>query len=169
MSIVWKSIPGPVGNLIVAASPEGLIGAWFEVQEHFAGIRPEWRHDPAALVLVAAERQYAEWSAGTRRDFELPLAPVGSEFHRQVWAAIRRVAYGATSTYGEVAAALGQPGAARAVGAATGRNPFTIIVPCHRLVGWNGALTGYAGGLDRKRALLAFEAAGTPFELTTSA
>ncbi len=166
---LWKSIASPLGPIVLAAVPEGLIGAWFPGQAHFAGVQPDWRHDRAAAGLIDAERQLAEWFAGRRRDFDLPLAPVGTPFQRQVWAAIRRVAYGATTSYGSVAAELGQSQAARAVGAATGRNPFSIIVPCHRLVGQRGALTGYAGGLDKKRALLAFEAAGAPFELVTSA
>ena len=123
------------------------------------------RFDDAACTLPAnalcedAAQQICAYLAGTRRAFELPLAPHGTAFQRAVWDALLKLPYGATTDYGTLAAALGRPMAARAVGAAVGKNPLWLIVPCHRVVGRDGALTGYAGGLARKRALLELEAA----------
>ena len=96
--------------------------------------------------------QLGEYFAGDRREFDLPLAPAGSEFQRRVWEALREIPYGETESYGELAERIGHPGSARAVGAANGRNPISIVVPCHRVIGASGSLTGYAGGLERKRA-----------------
>jgi methylated-DNA-[protein]-cysteine S-methyltransferase len=116
-------------------------------------------HDPdAAREAVTQLREYLE---GARREFTFPLAPAGSEWQRAVWRELLAIPHGATTTYGAIARALGRPSAARAVGASVGRNPLAIVVPCHRVVGSAGALTGYAGGLDRKRWLLALEA-GAP-------
>ena len=157
MSTIWMTHDTPLGRMLLAAVPEGLAGAWFVGQAHFAGPRPDWREDRRTELLSEAARQLDAWFAGTRRAFDLPLAPDGTRFQHAVWDEIARVGFGRTRDYGTVAAALGKPSAARAVGAATGRNPLSIIVPCHRLLGRSGALTGYAGGLDRKRALLAFE------------
>jgi methylated-DNA-[protein]-cysteine S-methyltransferase len=144
--------------MVLACSEAGLCGAWFIGQRHFDGPAPDWRRDDQHPLLQSAAAQLTDWYAGRRRDFTLPLAPAGTPFQQAVWAELARIGYGRTHTYGEVAATLGRPAASRAVGAATGRNPLSIIVPCHRLVGRGGALTGYAGGLDRKRTLLAFEA-----------
>lgn len=157
-TIEWTRVETPQGPMILAARGGGLAGAWFEGQKHFEGVQPEWREAPGAPVLVEAARQLEEWFAGRRQRFELPLAPTGSPFQREVWAAIAALGFGETADYGTLAARIGRPKAARAVGAATGRNPISIIVPCHRLLGRDGALTGYAGGLSRKRALLEFEA-----------
>ena len=106
------------------------------------------------MPLAECARQLAEYLDGTRRCFELPLAPDGSEFQRRIWGEIARIPYGETLTYAELAARAGSPGAARAAGAATGRNPLSIVVPCHRVVGTRGSLTGYAGGVERKARLL---------------
>lgn len=162
MSIYWMRAPTPLGEMILAANPEGLIGAWFEGQAHFAGIQPDWQHDAQHALLLAAAAQLAEWFAGQRQVFELPLAPQGTAFQHAVWAQLRQIGFGHTASYGELAASLGKPAAARAVGAATGRNPLTIIVPCHRLLAGNGALTGFAGGIPRKQWLLAHEQQGLP-------
>ena len=110
------------------------------------------------LLLEAAD-QLRAYFAGELREFELPLAPRGTEFQRRVWTAVSAVPYGETATYAEIAAAVGRPTACRAVGAANGRNPLPVIVPCHRIIGAAGALTGYGGGLDRKRSLLDLERA----------
>jgi methylated-DNA-[protein]-cysteine S-methyltransferase len=110
-------------------------------------------------VLLEAEAQLGAYFAGGLRRFELPLAPRGTDFQLSVWDALLEVPYGATTTYSELAAAIGRPSACRAVGAANGRNPLAVIVPCHRVIGAAGALTGYGGGLERKRVLLALEAA----------
>jgi methylated-DNA-[protein]-cysteine S-methyltransferase len=156
--IEWKRIETPYGPMVLAARAQALIGAWFEGQKHFNGVQVDWQEELESAVLREAERQLHEWFAGKRRDFALALAPEGSEFQRMVWAAIARLGFGETADYGTLARQLGRPKAARAVGAATGRNPLTIIIPCHRLLGRDGKLTGYAGGLERKQALLAFEA-----------
>jgi methylated-DNA-[protein]-cysteine S-methyltransferase len=112
---------------------------------------------PAHPVLAAARAQLDAYFAGDRTEFELPLAPRGGAFDRRVWAAVAAIPHGATATYGELAAGLGVPGAARAIGAANGRNPIAVVIPCHRVVGAGGALTGYAYGLDRKAGLLSLE------------
>jgi methylated-DNA-[protein]-cysteine S-methyltransferase len=112
---------------------------------------------PQADVLAEAERQLGEYFAGTRTEFDLPLAMPGTAFQQRVWAGLREIPYGETISYGELARRLGQPNASRAVGLANGRNPISIIVPCHRVVGSTGRLTGYGGGLDRKAHLLGLE------------
>jgi methylated-DNA-[protein]-cysteine S-methyltransferase len=110
-------------------------------------------------LLIDAADQLRAYFAGELREFDIPLAPSGTAFQRQVWSAVSAIPYGATATYSEIAAAVGRPSARRAVGAANGRNPLPVIVPCHRIVGAAGGLTGYGGGLDRKRSLLDLEAA----------
>lgn len=115
----------------------------------------------ACDVLLAAADQLREYFAGHRRVFELPLAPQGTGFQQRVWQALCKIPFGQTRSYGEIAAAIGRPSASRAVGAANGKNPIWIIVPCHRVIGASGQLTGYAGGLDAKRWLLAHEGAAT--------
>ena len=113
-------------------------------------------HDPTVLTNEAAS-QVRQYLAGERREFELPLAPAGTDFQKAVWQALCAIPCGETRTYGEIACAIGRPAAARAVGAAAGRNPIWLVIPCHRCVGRGGALTGYAGGLWRKEKLLALE------------
>jgi methylated-DNA-[protein]-cysteine S-methyltransferase len=108
-------------------------------------------------ILARAATQLAEYFAGTRRTFDLPLAAAGTAFQQRVWQVLTTIPFGATWSYGELARAIGNPAASRAVGAANGKNPIGIIVPCHRVIGSNGTLTGYAGGLDMKQALLAHE------------
>lgn len=118
--------------------------------------------EPPAGVLADACVQLREYFAGERTAFDLPLAPVGTDFDRRVWARVAAIPHGETATYGELAAQLGAPAAARAVGAANGRNPIAIVIPCHRVVGASGALTGYAYGVDRKAGLLALERGALP-------
>ena len=119
----------------------------------------EWREERRALpaALDAAKRQLAEYFDGERRDFDLPLAPDGTTFQLRVWAELRRISYGETISYGELARRIGKPTASRAVGAANGRNPLSIVVPCHRVIGADGTLTGFGGGLPVKQALLDLE------------
>lgn len=162
MSTIWRQHATPLGPMVLAATADGLLGAWFEGQAHFAGVAAGWHEDAADDLLREAAAQLDAWFAGRQSRFDLPLAPRGTAFQRAVWEQIARIGHGQTRDYGSIAAALGKAGAARAVGAATGRNPLSIIVPCHRLLGRGGALTGYAGGLHRKRALLAFEAGNAP-------
>jgi methylated-DNA-[protein]-cysteine S-methyltransferase len=116
----------------------------------------DWVRDEQALAPL--RRELEEYFAGTRREFELELAPAGTPFQLEVWRALRAIPYGETASYGEIAATVGQPGAARAVGGANNRNPIAIVVPCHRVIGASGSLTGYGGGLPRKQQLLALEA-----------
>jgi methylated-DNA-[protein]-cysteine S-methyltransferase len=150
------TLPTPLGPVRLRADEAGLRELAF-VDEAPAGAAP-----PAGLLAEAAEQLEADF-AGERRAFELPLAPVGTPFHERVWALVAAVRYGTTTTYGALAASLGQPTAARAVGAANGRNPIAIVIPCHRVVGASGALTGYAYGVDRKARLLALEQGARPF------
>jgi len=156
-AIAFTTWTAPLGTLVIAASARGLAGAWFDAQKHFAGPATAWRRDDDHPVLEEAIRQLAGYFAGTRQEFDLPCDPAGTPFQKAVWRAIATVRYGELLTYATLAARAGAPGAARAAGAATGRNPLSIIVPCHRVVGSSGALTGYAGGLDRKRSLLRIE------------
>lgn len=141
----------------VIPSPIGPLALWEEngalVQLAFGGEGPA----PGTALLREAAAQLAAYFAGERRCFSLPLAPVGTAFQQAVWKEMARIPYGETRSYGELAAALGRPGAARAVGMACHRNPLAIFLPCHRVVGAGGALTGYAGGLQAKAFLLALE------------
>jgi methylated-DNA-[protein]-cysteine S-methyltransferase len=146
-----------LGPVFATANEHGITGIYFEGQRHAPDIGTDWievKHDGA---LVECARQLVDYLAGKRRDFDLPLAPEGTQFQKRVWRQIAAIPFGATLTYAELAKRAGSPGSARAAGAATGRNPLTIVVPCHRVVGTSGALTGYAGGLDRKRQLLELE------------
>ena len=147
----------PHGRMLLVATDEGLSGVYFEGQKYFPQVPTGWHRDERNATLRQAKRELAEYFAGKRERFETPLAPQGTSFQHAVWKAISGVAFGQTITYGELARRAGSPDGVRAAGAATGRNPLTIFVPCHRIVGSNGSLTGYAGGLERKRALLALE------------
>ena len=147
----------PLGRVRLARTARGLAGLWFEGQKHHPGELSVPRHADDALLREAAA-QLQRYFAGTLARFELPLDLQGTPFQRSVWQALRRIPAGGTCSYGELARRLGAPQAVRAVGAAVGRNPASLVVPCHRVLGTDGALTGYAGGVDRKRALLALEA-----------
>lgn len=140
----------PLGRLTLCASDDGLLSV--EFSRGLLGTRHE--HP----LLERCKAQLAEYFAGSRTVFDLPLAPVGTPFQQTVWGALGDVPYGETRSYGELAETLGKPTASRAVGMANGKNPLPIIVPCHRVVGANGRLTGYSGGLSRKEWLLAHEA-----------
>ncbi len=150
----------PQGRLLLVASDDGLAGVYFTGQKYFPETVPQWQRDARHAPLRQAQRELAEYFAGRRARFEVALAPEGTPFQRAVWKAISTVRFGETIAYGELARRAGHPGSARAAGAATGRNPIGIIVPCHRIMGSNGTLTGYAGGLGKKRALLALEGVG---------
>jgi len=152
----------PHGEMLLAATDRGLAGVYFSGQKYFPHDESEWRRDGTNALLRQARQELAEYFAGARRRFDVALDPSGTPFQRAVWKAISGVGYGATISYGELARRAGAAGRARAAGAATGRNPIGIIVPCHRIVGSDGSLTGYAGGLERKKALLALEAGVLP-------
>jgi methylated-DNA-[protein]-cysteine S-methyltransferase len=151
-SVSWvHTVDTPIGPLVLSADGGRLSGV------AFAGAAGGRRS--SAPVFAEAEAQLHAYFAGELERFELPLAQLGTPFQRSVWDALRELPYGSTTTYSELAASLGRPSACRAVGAANGRNPLPVIVPCHRVVGASGALIGYGGGLERKRLLLALEAA----------
>jgi len=147
----------PLGAMLLVAHDDALAGVYFDDQKYLPAIESGWREDATTPVLRAARRQLAEYFAGARTRFDVPLATRGTAFQRAVWKAIAAVPWGRTAAYADVATRAGHPGSARAAGAATGRNPWSIVVPCHRIVATSGALTGYAGGLSRKEALLALE------------
>lgn len=155
---LWQMpINTPLGRMTLVASESGLAGAWFEKQQHRPDIdRLPW--GPGLHWLREAKNQIAAYFAGDRQNFEIQLEAMhGSLFQQQVWQAMRGIPFGRFTSYGQLATHLNHPKGARAVGMAVGRNPWSVIVPCHRVVGSNGALTGYAGGLDRKLALLEHE------------
>jgi len=145
------------GRMLLVASAHGLAGTYFVGQKHFPKLGAAWKRDGRGLGR--AKRELREYFAGKRRRFSVRLDPQGTPFQRAVWREIAKVGFGETLTYAELARRAGYPGSARAAGAATGRNPLGVIVPCHRIVGSDGSLTGYAGGLARKKAFLALEAA----------
>jgi methylated-DNA-[protein]-cysteine S-methyltransferase len=154
--LAYDQFETPHGTMLVTATDKGLAGVYFKGQKHFPK-RRDWQRDTRHPVLRQARRELAEYFAGKRQRFDVALDPQGTPFQRAVWKQIARVAFGEKITYGELAQRAGYPGSARAAGAATGRNPLGVIVPCHRIVGSDGGLTGYAGGLARKRALLELE------------
>lgn len=153
------SMQGPMGTLILAARDNALVGVWFDQQKHFKGAEPDWVINDTHPVLLKARRQLEEYFAGTRKQFDLVTQPTGTAFQKRVWLALTQIGFGHLMSYGQVAKKLGAERGVRAVAAAIGRNPISIIVPCHRVIAANGALTGYAGGLDRKRGLLQLEEA----------
>jgi methylated-DNA-[protein]-cysteine S-methyltransferase len=170
---MWTSMESPVGPLKVVASESAITAIEFATSGHagaasprssmaraiaVAAGRPVGERDDANPLLLEAVRQLRAYFAGELKEFELPLDPHGSEFQRTVWGQLQLIGYGETATYGEIARRLGMTGAAsRAVGSANGRNPIPIVIPCHRVVGANGTLTGYAGGVERKQLLLDLE------------
>ena len=157
MSFVSTSYPSPVGVLTIIASDEGLRAlTWPDDMDRVS--LPAHVADRTHPILREAVNQLDQYFEHRRVRFDLPLDPVGTRFQQAVWARLQAVPYGETLSYGALAMAIGHPGAARAVGAANGKNPISIIVPCHRVIASSGALTGYAGGLEVKRALLAHEA-----------
>ena len=173
-SIVRTVFQSPLGSITLAATDHGLAGLWFEGQRHLplelldptlaaqyaSGAALPWSVDPSHPVLRQAVRQLTGYFAGERNLFDLPLdLSGGTSFQQTVWRALLDIPRGGTASYSEVSNRVGKPSAMRAVGAAIGRNPVSIVVPCHRVVGLNGMLTGYAGGLGRKTALLKLEGA----------
>jgi methylated-DNA-[protein]-cysteine S-methyltransferase len=159
---VWYDIiDSPLGRLLLIGNEQALTGLYMlNTGGHPAAVRADWTHRPGGLPQAA--EQLAEYFAGSRTEFDLALAPSGSPFELAVWAELARIPYGVTVSYGAVANAIGKSLlASRAVGLANGRNPISIIVPCHRVIGADGSLTGYGGGLDRKEWLLRHE--GAPF------
>ena len=151
----YTEVPTPLGDLLATDRGHGLASLSFPSQRHGAEVGADWQRDPGPFRQVAVDLE--AYFAGERPDFALPLDLRGTDLQRQVWEVLRRCPHGATTTYGEVARSVGRPTAARAVAGAVGRNPVAIVVPCHRVIGADGSLTGYAAGLERKRRLLALE------------
>jgi methylated-DNA-[protein]-cysteine S-methyltransferase len=152
---VHAVVETPIGPLTLVGDGRALSGLYFPDHARHPGTASFGERDDEAFA--DARRQLAQYFAGARTEFDLPLAPRGNDFQQAVWRLLTTIPYGRTRSYGQLAAQLGDPGLARAVGAANGRNPISIVVPCHRVVGHDGSLTGYAGGLARKAFLLDLE------------
>ena len=157
-TLYFTEFPSPIGTIQLRGTDAALTGVFMEEQRH----QPAPPHHAVrdASPLRTAQTELEEYFAGGRREFTSALEPAGTPFQLRVWAALREIPYGTTISYGELARRIGQPRASRAVGLANGRNPISIIVPCHRVIGANGTLTGYGGGVERKRFLLALESGG---------
>jgi methylated-DNA-[protein]-cysteine S-methyltransferase len=157
MPLSFTTMPSPVGELTLVSSDAGLVAVLWP-HDDFDRVRLGERvADDAHPVLIAAAAQLGAYFAGKRTAFDLPLDFRGTDFQKSVWAALLTIPFGETRSYGDIARAIGQPTASRAVGAANGSNPISIIAPCHRVIGANGSLTGFAGGMAAKRLLLALE------------
>jgi len=159
MSHVFKTMKSPVGVLTLVASDKGLAAILWPKDDPKRVRLPALARDDDHPVLRKAEKELAEYFAGKRKRFTVTLDFAGTDFQKQVWQALLAIPFGQTRSYGDIARDVGRPSAMRAVGAANGRNPISIIAPCHRVIGANGALTGFAGGLKAKQTLLALEAA----------
>ncbi len=155
---MWTVMPSPIGDLRIVERGGSIVAIEFSPFKQPVDGRPLGARSDDERVLAEAVRQLTAYFGRELTEFDLPLAPVGTEFQRRVWEQLEKIAYGQTASYGEVAGRLGMTNAAsRAVGLANGRNPIPIVVPCHRVIGANGTLTGYAGGLERKQQLLELE------------
>ncbi len=172
MTSCYTFFESPLGRMLVQGDGESVTGLFMPNHKGLPGLKASWRQTDAPFAAVRA--QLAEYFAGTRQEFALPLKPGGTPFQQQVWQELQRIPFAQTISYAELARRVGKPAAARAVGHANSRNPISIIVPCHRVIGASGRLTGYAGGMDKKEWLLAWErrAAGVmeregEFSLTT--
>ena len=163
MDRVHTVIDSPIGPLTLVAAAGRLAGVYLEQHRHRPELATFGPRDDEPFLAVTA--QLKEYFAGQRTEFDLALELAGTPFQRQVWAALGDIPYGQTISYGELAARIGKPGASRAVGLANGRNPVSIVVPCHRVVGANGSLTGYGGGMERKRYLLDLETGRGPIPI----
>jgi methylated-DNA-[protein]-cysteine S-methyltransferase len=157
--VAQATMDSPLGPLLLAATARGLAGAWFTGQAHHPGMLDAPDDPGNPFIRQAAQQLAAYWQDGVHSRFTLPMDPQGTDFQRAVWHALQRIPTGRCTTYAALAAQVGKPAAMRAVGAAVGRNPLSVIIPCHRVLGSDGAITGYAGGLPRKLALLQREGA----------
>jgi len=152
----YSSIQSPLGDMLVTRDDDGITGLDLPISRYPRPVQDDWQRDDAAFDDIRT--QLAEYFAGDRQDFDLPLNAGGSRFQSLVWQALVEIPYGETTSYGKVAVSIGHPDGPRAVGLANGQNPIPIIVPCHRVIGADGSLTGYGGGLSAKRWLLDHEA-----------
>jgi methylated-DNA-[protein]-cysteine S-methyltransferase len=155
----YTSFDSPLGQILLVSDGSLLTGAYFSGQKYEPVPAPGWRPEPDLGIFQDASLQLQEYFAGRRRQFGIPIHLQGTPFQMKVWNALLEIPLGSTVSYGELAGRIKRKNAVRAVGAAVGRNPVSVIVPCHRVIGSGGSLTGYAGGLERKRALLDLEAA----------
>lgn len=155
MSLFYDRFDSPIGPLTVAGNAAGIAHILFASNRHEAKGREHWRHDPAPVAQ--AREQLLQYLHGERSRFDLPLAPQGTPFQLRVWHTLAEIPFGSTWSYLQLATRIGQPSATRAVGAANGRNPLPIVLPCHRVIGRDGSLTGFGGGLQTKAALLRLE------------
>jgi methylated-DNA-[protein]-cysteine S-methyltransferase len=158
----YSVFESPIGQLVLSGGDQALSGIAFSDSKKAPEIDASWSRDDGAFARVA--EQLSAYFAGELTRFELDLAPQGTPFQQRVWAALLTIPYGATTTYGKLAESLGDPRATRAVGLANGRNPIPIVIPCHRVIGADGSLTGYGGGMRRKQWLLAHEGLALPVE-----
>ena len=158
MTLFCKEMASTVGRLKIVSDEHALVAVLWENERENRVRLGAMTSDAGHALLIEAERQLDEYFSSRRTEFDLPLQPRGTEFQRKVWQALRRIPFGAIRNYAELARELGVPGGARAVGAANGKNPLAIVVPCHRVLGMDGSLTGFAGGLGIKAKLLDFEA-----------
>jgi methylated-DNA-[protein]-cysteine S-methyltransferase len=154
--MLYTTFDSPIGELLALGDGRALHGLYMQEGKTAIAVRPEWQEADEPFAEVRA--QLGDYFAGARTTFDLPLELRGSPFQRQVWRALQEIPYGETISYGELARRIGIPSASRAVGVANGHNPVAVIVPCHRVIGADGSLTGYGGGLERKRVLLELEA-----------
>ncbi len=153
----YSLLPSPIDDLLLVSDGEALEGLFMGDHQKGPGISPDWIRDESVPVLAQTRAQLLAYFAGELREFHLPLKMSGTSFQSMVWQGLKDIPYGVTISYGEFAKRLGVPNSSRAVGLANGRNPISIVVPCHRVIGANGKLTGYGGGLPRKQALLELE------------
>ena len=162
MNLVCKYMESPVGKLKLVASEKGLVAILWENDRPRRVVLGDLREDDRQPILVETERQLKEYFEGKRQGFSIPLDMRGTPFQKNVWEALLAIPFGETRSYGQLAKQLGRPSAMRAVGAANGRNPISIVVPCHRVIGSSGELTGFAGGLETKAQLLKIESETSP-------
>ncbi|MGB3295466.1 MAG: methylated-DNA--[protein]-cysteine S-methyltransferase [Phormidesmis sp.] len=155
----YRWLKSPIGELLLTGRERSLTGLYLKGQKHFPKQLADWQEADELEIFDQAQEQLLEYFAHKRQQFTLSLAPQGTPFQKQVWQQLHQIPFGETVSYGALADVISKPGAARAVGAANGRNPISIIVPCHRVIAANGNMTGYAGGVDRKRWLLRHEQA----------
>lgn len=155
--VLFTTMPSPLDELMLTSDGAALTGLYMTPHQYAPTHTDAWQRDDNAPIFVRTRAQLNEYFNGARRQFDLPLNLIGTDFQKRVWQSLLEIEFGETTSYGELARKLGDAKASRAVGLANGHNPISIIVPCHRVIGANGSLTGYGGGVPRKRALLAFE------------
>lgn len=161
--IYYTTMDSPIGELLLVSDGDSIIQVSMDSETFSQMIEPDWKNNGNLSVLSLAEEQLKEYFAGDRKDFQIPLSYQGTAFQKKVWSELRKIPYGEVLSYGQLAERIGNPKSSRAVGLANGKNPIAILVPCHRIIGADGSLTGYAGGLHRKRFLLELESGEVSF------